>query len=60
MILAPVESEATKTCLNVDKVEWAIFLQLMNDQGRSGSDGVRELVRRTVREHQAKGKRRAK
>lgn len=59
MILAPVESEPTKTCLNVDKVEWAIFLQLMKDEGRSGSDGVRELVRRTVREHKA-GARRAK
>jgi hypothetical protein len=59
MILAPVESERTTTCLNVDRVEWAIFVELMRDEGRSASDGVRQMVRDTVRKHQAKERQRA-
>lgn len=53
MILAPIESERVTTCLNVDSAEWAIFVALMKDQGRSASDGVRALVRQAVREHKA-------
>lgn len=60
VMLAPIESTATTTCLKVDSVEWAIFVQLMKDEGRSASDRVREMVRETVREHQSKGQRRAR
>lgn len=59
MILAPIESEPTTTCLKVDRAEWTIFLQLMHDEGRSASDRVREMVRETVREHQARSRRAA-
>lgn len=52
VILAPIQSTPTTTCLKVDAVEWAAFVQLMKEEGRSASDRVRQLVRDTVREHQ--------
>lgn len=53
MILAPVKSSRTTTCLNVDRDEWEVFVRLMNERGRSASDGVRELVRQTVEAERA-------
>lgn len=48
--VAPIINKRTTTSLNVDDVEWARFVAIMRRQGRSASDGVRELVRNRVRD----------
>jgi hypothetical protein len=50
--LAPIKSTPTKTCLKVDKDEWELFKELMDAQGRSASDRVREMVRQTLGEYE--------